>query len=74
MAISECITRIPFFFIKNFGKKGPILDMRKKYLLVILDWSFWTCPLWLSHVLFDQASVDIIDWYFWLIISTSTFD
>jgi hypothetical protein len=30
--------------------------------------------LWLSHVLFDQASVDIIDWYFWLIISTSTFD
>jgi len=27
--------------------------MRKKNLLVILDMSFWTYPLWLRHVLFD---------------------
>jgi hypothetical protein len=36
------------FLTRNFGKKRPILDKRQKNLLVILDKSFWTCPLWLG--------------------------
>jgi hypothetical protein len=43
---SLCVytTRIPFFFARSFGQKIPILDK-----------SFWTCPLWLGHVLSDQT-------------------
>jgi len=37
-----------FFIITNFGKKIPILDMRKKNLLVILDKLF--CD-WAMHFL-----------------------
>jgi len=48
-------TIIPSFFTINFGKKKPILDRRKKNLSIILDKSFWTRPLWLGHVLCDQA-------------------
>jgi hypothetical protein len=43
------------FFTINFGKKIPILDMCKKNLSITLDKLFWTCPLWLGHVFFDQA-------------------
>jgi len=40
MCLAQFITRIPIFFTINFGQKRPILDRRKKNLLVILDKSF----------------------------------
>jgi hypothetical protein len=49
------IIRILNFLNKNFGKKRFILDRHKKNLSIILDKLFWTYPLWLGHVLFDQA-------------------
>ncbi len=45
--------RILVFFTRNFSQKNPFWTSIKKNFSIILDKSFWTCPLWPSHVLFN---------------------
>ncbi len=43
----------PCFFTRNFVLKNPFWTSITKKISIILDKSFWTCPSWPSHVLFD---------------------